>query len=93
MIEFILAVFAAYRIAHMLATEEGAFSLFVRIRERFDPEQTTWVGRGLNCALCIGFWTALVIALLIPFATWQEFILHWLGIAGAQAALHLWLER
>ena len=89
----ILAIFATYRIAHMLATEEGAFSLFANIRERFDPRQETWVGRGLNCALCIGFWTAFVIALLIPFTTWQGFLLHWLGIAGAQAALHIWLER
>ena len=92
-LSIILSIFATYRIAHMLATEEGAFSLFANIRERFDPRQDTWVGRGLNCALCIGFWTALVIALLIPFATWQEFLLNWLGIAGAQAALHIWLEQ
>lgn len=82
MIDLILATLATYRIALMVATEEGAFGVFALIRERVDPQQETWLGRGLNCPLCVGFWVSLAIALIIPFASWQGFILHWFGLAG-----------
>ncbi len=91
MIDIILAVLATYRIALMLATEEGAFGIFNLIRARIDPEQNTWVGRGLNCPLCIGFWIAGLFALLIAHqdATVHrsEFVLIWFAIAGGQVLL------
>ena len=91
MINIILAIFATYRIALMLATEEGAFEIFYQIRARIDPEQKTWVGRGLNCPLCIGFWIAGLFALLIAHqdATVHrsEFVLIWFAIAGGQVLL------
>ena len=93
MIELALAILATYRVALMLATEEGAFGLFVFVREHIDPEQTTWLGRGLNCPLCIGFWLALACACLLPFVSWQMFVLNWLGIAGGAVLLIKWSER
>lgn len=80
-----LAVLATYRVARMLALEDGPFDLFVRVRARIDPEQITWVGRGINCPLCISFWVALVFALLLPFVDWQTFVMMWLGVAGGAA--------
>jgi uncharacterized membrane protein len=93
MIELITAVFATYRIARMLAFEEGAFGILERVRNSIDPEQATWLGRGLNCDKCIGFWVSLIIACLLPFVSWQMFIITWLGIAGAAVALGLVVER
>ena len=101
MIELLLAVFATHRIARMIALEEGAFSVFAKLREHLDPEQSTWLGRGINCPLCIGFWVAAVFAFLtiyLPLCYWSEFqvtdfILRWLGIAGAQVVLYNWSEK
>lgn len=96
MIEFILCAFAAYRIARMLAQEEGAFEIFERIRARFDPAQETWVGRGLNCQLCIGFWVSLGFSILLvldnPTFGKGEFVLYWFAIAGGQTVIAKVLE-
>lgn len=92
MIAYLLAVLAAYRIAHMIALEDGPADVFALIRSKF-PQEESWIGRGVNCPLCIGFWSSLAVAMLLPFATWQVFALNWLGVAGAVTVLHLWLEK
>jgi hypothetical protein len=99
----VLAVLATYRIARMLAMEEGPFGLFDRVRARIDPDQETWLGRGLNCPLCIGFWVALLFTVLLWYQSglligWtlvhhSEFLLVWFALAGAQELAHLWAER
>lgn len=90
--DILLAILATYRLALMLATEEGAFSIFEWIRSHIDFQQTSWVGRGLNCPLCVGFWLALVFAALIT-SSWQMFLLTWFAIAGGQVLLQKWTER
>lgn len=78
----------------MLAMEEGPLGIFDAVRVRLDPEQKTWLGRGVNCPLCIGFYTSLaVVAVLLPWSGWQLLLLYWFSVAGGMAALHLWLER
>lgn len=90
----VLAILASYRISRMLAVEEGPFGIFDKARARFDPKQETWLGRGLNCPLCIGFYVSLAVAaLLLPVPSWQILVLNWLAVAGGMAALHLWLEK
>ena len=88
--EILLAILATYRVARMLAIEEGPLGLFAGIRERIDPQQATWVGRGINCPLCVGFYTAFAAVLLLPYPDWQTFILQWLAIAGGAVLIHLW---
>lgn len=92
---YLLSILAVYRLARMLAQEEGPFDVFARIRGRIDPNQETWIGRGINCALCLGFWLSLVFAVAL---NWAQVIapptlLDWFAIAGGQAALHLWIEK
>lgn len=78
----------------MLAMEEGPLGIFDAVRVRLDPEQKTWLGRGLNCPLCVGFWVSLVVsAVLLPWSGWQLLLLYWFGVAGGMAVLHLWLEN
>lgn len=81
---FLLATLAAYRVSYAIAREEGPIGMFAFVRGRIDPNQKTWLGRGLNCVLCVSFWVTLIIALLLG-ATWLE----WLAMAGA---IVLWRE-
>jgi len=85
-IEFIIAALAVYRVARMIALEDGLFDVFARSRGwvigKFAHfEQSHWVARGVQCPLCIGFWLALLGAVIINHWEW------WLAIAGAQTLL------
>lgn len=90
----ILAVFAAYRIAAMVARERGPSDLFVTIRSWVHGRwgERSWQGEGINCPLCVSFWAALPLALVITPDPWL-WPLWWLGIAGAAAALFVWEPR
>ena len=87
-LELLLAVLAAYRVAHMLAQEDGPFDLFARLRGRFDPAQSTWLGRGLNCVACLSFWVSLAAALLLQRGDLNGLIISWLAIAGGVLVIH-----
>jgi hypothetical protein len=52
----ILSSLATYRIVRLVAVEEGPFGLAQKLRNVADPDQRTWVGRGLACAWCLSFW-------------------------------------
>ena len=84
LIAILLAGVAVYRVAKMLAIEEGPFSLFLKLRNRFLGD--SWLDRGLHCPLCMGFWLSGIPALLISWHTghlaWSVGI--WLAIAGVQ---------
>jgi hypothetical protein len=82
---FAVAVFAVLRISHMVTVEEGPFEIFSFIRDRIDPRQKTWIGRGINCPLCVSFWLSLVPAVLFPpviIPNLLNIVLLWFGIAG-----------
>lgn len=89
LLTLVLAAFAVYRVAHMLALEDGPFDVFAKVRTRLGGDtQATWLGRGVNCPLCIGFWIALAASLIFfPLADWRTWLLTWLGIAGAAVAI------
>lgn len=80
-----LAMLATYRAARMLAQEDGPFDLFSSLRDW--AGQRNWIGRGLHCPLCIGFWIALPAALLCEPPTLMWLVLAWMGIAGGQVVL------
>jgi hypothetical protein len=89
---FIIASFAVYRVSRMLADEDGPFDLFARFRGVVDPDQRTWVGRGLACPLCIGVWVALIVAILLGvYGLYNPWLwpLWWFGLAGLAA----WLTK
>lgn len=90
-----LAVLAVYRLARLIAIEEGPAGIFMRLRtalgaydygENGEPE--TNLGRGIGCPLCVGVWVALLIAPLVVWpSTWGVMVLTWLGLAGGQTLL------
>lgn len=75
----LLAIFAAYRVGLMVSQEEGPFSAFRKLRDRFTNDKS-WIAIGLRCCWCVSFWAAL--ALGIALADDGRWWLAWLGIAG-----------
>ncbi len=82
-LSFIIAILATYRLAHMMTREDGPFDVFANLRGAMDPEQKTWWGRGLNCALCVSFWLALPAALMAGGGAGE-----WIGVAGGALIVH-----
>lgn len=83
---FFVGVLATYRIARMLAMEDGPFDLFSTLREKVG--QRTWIGRGLHCTLCISFWAAWLVVLLLPLSSWQEYVNVSLAVSGGVVIVH-----
>lgn len=83
---FVLAVLATWRIAYMLAREDGPFDIFATIRAKVGQE--SWYGRGLHCVLCMSFWIALPMALIVGLPWFSG----WLGVAGGVLVIFLFFE-
>lgn len=92
---WVLGVFAVYRLAKMIALEEGPFSVFYRLQEKlggFDLAEngfpkTLW-GRLITCPHCVGIYVSVFVLFLIYTNTWFGFLfVAWFGIAGAQSFL------
>lgn len=82
----VMATLATYRLARMIALEDGPADVFSWLRDKVG--QRTWIGRGLHCVLCISAWLCWMAALLLPLATWQEYVIASLGIAGGVVVIH-----
>lgn len=84
-----LAALASFRVSRMICQESGPFYAFKLLREW--PRKGSWMHEGLHCCFCVNVWTS---ALASAFLCWrgyvvpQDFVLAWLGIAGASVALH-----
>ncbi len=89
-----LAALAVYRVAHMVAVEDGPFDAFSEWRERIG--QANWIGRGFHCVLCLSWWLAGLAAVwlvAVGIIGWAGFVLTWPGLAGAVLVLHKWSEK
>lgn len=94
----LLAILAAYRVAYLVAMEDGPFDLADALRgwvmRTWPPVkqpngllEETWQSRGINCPLCLSFWTALPAGAGVVGWSW-DLPLVWLGIAGAVLVIH-----
>lgn len=104
---FIIAALATHRLAQLISEDEGPgwpfgtpeqrkAGVFTRMRGRLDPDQQTWIGRGVNCIKCVGFWVALPVALFVTVlghADAWAWPLTWLGIAGAVVLIRRWEQK
>ena len=95
-LRLLVAALAAYRLARLLALDEGPGGIFEATRrvlggEDIDPETLqarTNLGRGVTCPYCLGVWVALLLALLSFFPSFLgDFFLTVFGLAGAQTYL------
>lgn len=86
---FVLASLATYRLSRMLTNEEGPFSAFTWLRGL--APKNTWIGRGLECIMCMSVWVALPLALYIDWS-WT-LPLTWLGLSGATIIIWKWEQK
>ena len=78
-----LAVLATWRVAHLLAREDGPANLVVRLRARLGEG---WLGHLMDCFNCVSLWVA------APMAWWLansmgDGIVIWLALSGAVCLL------
>lgn len=92
LLSLLMAPFGVYRVALMIATEEGPFEAFQKLRNLYTNND--WIGRGIRCPACISFWAGLVMAIII-FTLGQYPIVQlgvcWLGFSGV--AVYLAMRR
>lgn len=86
---FIVAVLATWRLARLVAREDGPFELIVKLRERAG---SGFAGQLMDCPYCLSLWIA------IPFASTLAdsalaWIAAWLAISGGASFLENLLER
>ena len=80
---FLLAALAAWRVSHLLASEDGPWELFARLRRRLGPGV---LGKLMDCFECISIWTSVPFALFLHPSP-SEFVVVWLAISGAACLL------
>ncbi len=80
---FVLGVFATWRVAHLLAHEDGPWDAVLRLRVALG--NGLW-GRLLDCFHCVSLWVAAPVALAVARDP-LEWLLAWLGLSGAACLL------
>ncbi len=90
-LRWLIAALAVYRVARMIAAEDGPFDVFAKLRHRFGIEtQSNWWQRGLTCIACISFWLGLGVAALYGFGlmrAWMEWVLYGLALSSVNVIL------
>lgn len=91
---YVLAIFATYRVAHMVVNEAGPFGLAEWLRT-FIFERTNanslWQ-EGINCIYCVSWWVAWPVAGMLRPSNILEFILLAQGLAGLVALVHVAID-
>ena len=92
---FLVAILAAFRLAYAISKEEGPLGVFASLRGHLDPNQRTWIGRGLNCGACVSVWTSLLIVLAILYlpAEVTTPIVFWLAVACGALLINRWVNK
>lgn len=81
--QWVVAVLAAWRVAHLVAHEDGPFDVVVALRKRAGAGG---LGRMMDCPYCLSMWAA------APLAGWMANtfttgVVLWLAIAGGACLL------
>jgi hypothetical protein len=82
-LRIVLAVLATWRLAHLVAREDGPFDLVLRLRARAGSGV---LGQLMDCPYCLSLWLA------APWAFWiargpVEWIAVWLATSGGASLL------
>lgn len=87
--QFVVAVLATWRVAHLVAREDGPFDVIVRLRKLAGDGLA---GRLMDCPHCLGLWIAAPLAWWITPAPGSWWFVVWLGIAGGASIAERLLE-
>jgi hypothetical protein len=77
--QLLAAVLAAWRLAHLVAHEDGPFDIIARARR---SAGSGMLGRLMDCPYCLSLWTAAPFAAWMSTHAWPSGIVHWLAISG-----------
>ena len=80
--DLVVAVLATWRLAHLLAREDGPDAVLARLRARLRPP---WVEL-MDCFHCLSLWVAAPIAVVVA-PSWRDWPLIWLALSGAACLL------
>jgi hypothetical protein len=96
---WMLATFATYRLAQLIALDDGPLDCLATLRgltayNRKGKARAGQVWASLralvNCPYCLGVWfgafTTMIACLILPMGFWTG-VLFWLAVAGGQCAL------
>ena len=84
-----VAVLATWRVAHLVACEDGPFDVIVRLRLRAGGGV---MGRLMDCPYCLSLWIAAPFAFFVarnPLA----WVAAWLAISGGASLLECFAGR
>lgn len=84
-----IAVLATWRVAHLLAREDGPFDLIVRLRARAGESV---FGQLMDCPYCLSLWVAAPFAFLLG-NTALAWCAAWLAISGGASLIECFAER
>lgn len=90
-LDLAIGILATWRLTALVVDDEGPFSLLSRLRQRLDPSQATWVGRGVRCYWCVSFWLAWPVTGVL--AAGYGWLLLPLACSGAVMVLQAWMVR
>lgn len=85
----VIAVLATWRLAHLIAREDGPFDIIVRLRGRVGDRL---VGQLMDCPYCLSLWIAVPFAFTLA-TTAPAWCAAWLAISGGASLLELYAER
>lgn len=84
-----IAVLATWRVARLIAHEDGPFGIIVRLRRRAGEGV---LGKLMDCPYCLGLWIAAPLALLLGRTVLGWFV-AWLAISGGASLIERLAER
>lgn len=95
-LRLIVASLGVYRVAHMLAREDGPFDVFLIWRDSLTGRygKDHWLSKGFSCVLCLSFWGSLVGMVWAVWCRWLllDFLAGWLAVAGLVLVFHQFAE-
>lgn len=89
----LLAILATWRLARLIAKEDGPFDIIVRLRQAAGQGV---LGALMDCPYCLSVWLAAPFACMVatrPDIAPAAWCLAWLAISGGACCLERWLER
>jgi hypothetical protein len=86
---FFVAVLATWRLARLVAREDGPFEIIVKLRIR---AADGFAGQLMDCPYCLSVWFAAPFAFALA-DTLVAWIAAWLAISGGASLIENLLER
>ena len=89
MLQLLISILAAYRLAQLVSVDAGPFDMFKRLRLlcgqiAYEHKNLKTLADLVNCPFCTGVWFALAITIAVQPECW---FVYWMAVAGGQALL------